>query len=567
MRKRKSSPPFPLPGKEFIVKRKRKGILPQIGKEFLFKPVAWKKINPLSLAVIPGKDKRSPAFRDEPKEESYLTRPLNILLVYPEYPDTFWSFKYALKFVSKKAAYPPLGLLTMASLLPSSWNKRLVDMNVHPLRERDLVWADYIFISAMVVQQKSVREVISRARRRGIPLVAGGPLFTASYHDYPEIDHFVLNEAEITLPLFLQDFQQGQPRRVYQKKLFPSLQLTPPPLWNLIQFKDYLSMNLQFSRGCPFDCEFCDITALFGRKVRVKSADQVINELEMLYQLGWRGNIFFVDDNFIGNKKVLKKEVLPAMIDWMVKRKHPFSFNTEASINLSDDDELMSLMIQAGFVSVFVGIESPDLNSLQECHKVQNLKRDLLDSVRKLQQAGLEVTGGFIVGFDSDSPDIFSQQIEFIQKSKIITAMVGLLNAPRNTRLYRRLKKEGRLLPQLSGNNTDFTMNFIPKMDYETLINGYRQLIEGIYSYKPYYQRVKNYLAERTSVIRRPFRLRLYHLQALARSMFLLGIKDRGRFYYWKLFFWSLIRQPTKFPQAIIFSIYGYHFRKVLRLQ
>ena len=500
-------------------------------------------------------------------ENSSLEKNLKILLVYPEYPETFWSFRYALQFVSKRAAYPPLGLLTVASLLPPSWPKRLVDLNVRPLKDSDIAWADYVFISAMVVQKKSAQDVIRRCRQQGVRIVAGGPLFTEYWADYPEVDHLILNEAEITLPLFLQDLRQGNPQKVYQSSDFPALSLTPPPLWSLIRFRDYMSMNLQFSRGCPFDCEFCDITALYGRRVRVKSAEQVINELEILYELGWRGNIFFVDDNFIGNKKVLKKEVLPAMIEWMRKRKHPFSFNTEASINLSDDDELIQMMVKAGFVSVFVGIESPALDSLKECHKFQNINRDLLGSVRKLQAYGLEVTGGFIVGFDHDPPHIFHKQIEFIQKSKIVTAMVGLLNAPRNTRLYQRLKKEGRLLPHLTGNNTDFTINFIPKMDYQVLIDGYRKIIEGIYSCRPYYQRVKEYLAQKSLSVRRPFRLRLYHLEALIKSIFLLGIKDKGRLYYWKLFWWTLLRKPTQFPQAIIFSIYGYHFRKVFRLQ
>lgn len=500
-------------------------------------------------------------------ENSSKERNFNILLVYPEYPETFWSFRYALQFVSKKAAYPPLGLLTVAALLPNHWPKRLVDLNVRPLKDSDIAWADYVFISAMVVQKKSVQEIIQRCRQKGVPIVVGGPLFTEYYRDYPDVDHFILNEAEVTLPLFLEDLKKGNPQKVYQSPKFPSLSHTPPPLWSLIRFKDYMSMNLQFSRGCPFDCEFCDITALFGRRVRVKSAEQVINELEILYELGWRGNVFFVDDNFIGNKQILKKEVLPAMIDWMRKRKHPFSFNTEASINLSDDDELIKMMIKAGFVSVFVGIESPALDSLKECHKFQNIKRDLLACVRKLQRSGLEVTGGFIVGFDHDPPNIFRKQIEFIQQSKIVTAMVGLLNAPRNTRLYQRLKKEGRILPQLSGNNTDFTINFIPKMDYKTLIDGYRKIIEGVYSYRPYYQRVKKYLAQKSSTIKRPLRLRIYHLKALVKSIFLLGIKDKGRFYYWKLFWWTLLRKPSKFPQATIFSIYGYHFRKVFRLQ
>ena len=570
MNKRKTQLFFSLrPGKELMVNRNQQESFSSADSKDLLSGGPWSKINPLSSEnpAKEGKIKPREKKGGSKKHQTSFKPSPNILLVYPEYPATFWSFKYALQFVSKKAAYPPLGLLTMAALLPPHWKKRLIDLNVRPLTNRDLAWADYVFISAMVVQQESVKQILAVTQERNFPVVAGGPLFTASHQDYPEIDYFVLNEAEATLPLFLEDLQRGYPRRVYQTNNFPSLQLTLPPLWELIQFKDYLSMNLQFSRGCPFDCEFCDITTLFGRKVRVKSATQIIVELERLFQLGWRGNIFFVDDNFIGNKKVLKKEVLPAMISWMRKRKYPFSFNTEASINLSDDEELMKLMIQAGFVSVFVGIESPDLNSLQECHKVQNLKRDLLASVRRIQQTGLEVTGGFIVGFDNDSPSIFKQQIDFIQKSRIITAMVGLLNAPRHTRLYQRLKKEGRLLPHLSGNNTDFTMNFVPKMDYKILIKGYRRLIEGIYSYQPYYQRVKNYLAEKTFVLKRPFRLRLYHLQALLKSIFLLGIKDKGRFYYWKLFFWSLLHRPTSFPQAIIFSIYGYHFRKVLRLR
>jgi radical SAM superfamily enzyme YgiQ (UPF0313 family) len=518
---------------------------------------------------------------------------MKIVLVYPRYPDTFWSFKYALKFISKKAIHPPLGLLTVAAMLPRDWEKKLVDMNVTTLMDKDLKGADFVFISAMAIQKASVKEVISRCKKMGIKIVAGGPLFTTGYEEFKGVDYFVLNEAEITLPLFLEDLRNGSAKyiypvrenldkmnagypqksisnRVYTSKEFADIEKTPIPLWGLVNMKKYVSMNLQYSRGCPFNCEFCDITNLFGRGVRTKSKDQILAELESLYFQGWRGEVFFVDDNFIGNKRKLKSEILPAIIKWMETKRHPFSFSTEASVDLADDEELRQLMVKAGFNSVFVGIETPNEESLAECNKFQNKNRDLVACVKKIQKSGLQVTGGFIVGFDNDPPSIFERQIDFIQKSGIITAMVGLLNAPRGTRLCQRLIKENRLLKDISGDNTDFSINFIPKMNYEILINGYKRIISGIYSPKPYYERVKRFLKEYKSSQKLHWhfgyiRFHFGYSGAFFKSIWFLGIKDKARVHYWKLFFWSLFRRPRLFPLIITYAIYGFHFREVFK--
>jgi len=493
--------------------------------------------------------------------QEILTPTMNVLLVYPEFPDTFWSFKYALQFVSKKASNPPLGLVTVAAMLPREWNLRLIDMNVKSLRSQDLDWADMVMISAMVVQRKSAQEVIARAKKFGLLVVAGGPLFTAEYGSFPEVDHFVLNEAELTLPPFLADLARGTPQRVYASSEYADIQQTPVPRWDLLDFRNYDSMSIQFSRGCPFNCEFCNITALLGHRPRTKTAAQLIAELEGLYVAGWRRNVFIVDDNFIGNKKVLKSDILPALIEWR-RDKTGFLFLTEASINLADDPELTRMMVQAGFTQVFVGIETPDENALAECHKTQNKGRNLLQAVKTLQRAGLQVMGGFIVGFDSDTESIFQRQIHFIQESGIVTAMVGLLQAPYGTKLYDRMQKEGRLADEMTGDNADGTTNIIPKMDLKFLKRGYHQIMEQIYSPRLFYERVKTFLQEynpgRASV-----RIEWQEFLALFRSIYHLGIRGQERLYYWKLFFWSLFRQPRKFPLAITFSIYGYHFRKV----
>jgi radical SAM superfamily enzyme YgiQ (UPF0313 family) len=490
---------------------------------------------------------------------------LKILFVNPSYPDTFWSFRHALKFISKKATFPPLGLLTVAAMLPEEWEKKLVDMNTTTLTDKDIKWADYVFIGAMVVQQESAKEVINRCNKLDTKIVAGGPYFTIAHRDFAfdNVDHLVLDEAENTLPPFLEDLAKGRAEHVYTSKERPDITQTPIPLWTLINHKKYSSMNIQYSRGCPFNCEFCDIIILNGHNPRTKSSEQMLAELEALYQQDWQGGVFIVDDNFIGNKKKLKAEILPAIIHWMKERKYPFSFLTEASMNLADDEELMRLMVEAGFDTVFVGIESPNEESLKECNKLPNKDRDLVASVKKIQNHGFQVLGGFIVGFDSDPLSIFKSQINFIQKSGIVTAMVGLLIAPPETRLYKRLQKENRLLPGGSGDNTDFSINFIPKMNYEVLVTGYKHILDTIYSPKQYTERIKTFLKEYKPRRKRKGKLQLCQIQALLKSVWILGIKERGRIYYWKLLASTLLRHPQSFALSVSFAIQAFHFRKV----
>jgi radical SAM superfamily enzyme YgiQ (UPF0313 family) len=487
---------------------------------------------------------------------------MNILLISPEFPDTFWSFKYALKFIRKKAAYPPLGLLTVAAMLPDEYNKRLLDVNVDALSDSDLAWADIAFIGAMAVQRDSAKHIIARCREADLKVVAGGPLFTAEPEAFEEVDHLVLDEAELTLPSFLKDLKNDRLKKIYRASGFCDLDHTPSPAWNLIDMKKYASMSIQFSRGCPFNCDFCNVTVLFGHRPRLKTAQQVIAELDRMYGAGWRGNIFFVDDNFIGNKRYLKTRLLPALIEWRQDKKGCVFF-TEASINLADDDELMELMVKAGFDSVFVGIESPNDDSLTECQKIQNKNRNLLNDVKIMQRAGLQVQGGFIVGFDSDTPSTFQQLIDFIQNSGIVTAMVGLLQAPPGTRLFERLKKGNRLrVMTISGDNVDGTTNINPRMGLDQLMNGYRQVMGHIYSPKHYYRRVRVFLKEFGNS-KTDTRLDLQRFLALFRTSIRLGILGKERFQYWYLMTWTLVRKPRLIPLTITLAIYGYHFRRI----
>jgi radical SAM superfamily enzyme YgiQ (UPF0313 family) len=489
---------------------------------------------------------------------------MKVLLIYPKFPDTFWSFTYALPFIGKKAAFPPLGLLTVAALLPDNFEKRLIDVNVDSFTDKDLLWADMVFVGGMAVQRKSAKQIIARCIASNLRVVAGGPLFTAEPDEFGEVDHLVLDEAELTLPAFLSDLENGQPKKIYRASGFCDLSETPTPSWDLVKMKRYASMNIQFSRGCPFKCEFCNVTSLFGHRPRLKTPQQVMAELERIYATGWRSNIFFVDDNFIGNKQYLKTKLLPAIIDWR-KDKKGCVFFTEASINLADDPELLDMMVKAGFDSVFIGIESPDDACLTECHKTQNKNRNLLQNVKIIHNAGLQVMGGFIVGFDSDRPSIFQRQIDFIQQSGIVTAMVGMLQAPPGTRLFDRLLRENRVVDTFSGDNVDGTTNIIPRMGLDRLLDGYQSIMKHIYSPKNYYRRVRHFLKE----IKAPditIPIDVQRILAFFRSSFWLGFWGKERFHYWQLLFWTLLRKPRLVPLAVTLAIYGHHYRKICEL-
>ena len=486
---------------------------------------------------------------------------MNILLISPQTPDTFWSFKHVLRFVSKRASFPPLGLLTVAAMLPAEWDLRLVDLNVKRLKEADLRWADVVMVSAMIVHKDSVRSIAAQCRDQGKPVIAGGPLFTTGYEAFPEIAHFVLGEAEEIMPLVVEDLRHNRLQHIYKAPRWPDLAQTPVPRWDLIDLRHYVTMPVQFSRGCPFNCEFCDIIVMNGRVPRTKPPAQLIAELEALRVRGWKEMVFIVDDNFIGDKQ-RTRELLGEMVAWRRRTGAEMGFLTEASVNLADDEGLCALMVEAGFTKVFVGIETPSVEALEECRKLQNRGRDLVQAVRLLQQRGLEVMGGFIIGFDSDKSDIFKRQFEFIQRSGVVTAMVGLLTALPQTRLYNRLKKEGRLETETSGNNTDTALNFKPRLNREFLQSGYRDLMKKLYEPKAYYQRVRTFLQNhKTSAP--ALRLSRADFMAFVKSLWLLGVWYRGRVAYWRFFIGTLLRRPSQFRQAIEFAILGYHFRRV----
>jgi radical SAM superfamily enzyme YgiQ (UPF0313 family) len=490
---------------------------------------------------------------------------MNILLIYPEFPDTFWSFKHALKIVNKKASLPPLGLLTVAAMLPANWQKRVIDLNVSALTTDDIAWAEMVFVSAMAVQQESARKVIDFCNKSGVTVVAGGPLFTSEHAAFPTVDHFVLNEAELTLQSFLEDLAEGSPKKVYTTELFPDITKTPAPLWNLLDMKKYASMAIQFSRGCPYQCDFCNVTALLGHKIRTKTSDQIITELDSMKRLGWKSSVFFVDDNFIANKTYLKKELLPRLIEWQNGNRTTTHFYTECSINLADDNELMLLMVEAGFTMVFIGIETPDDIALHACGKQHNTSRNMLDNIRKIQQAGMEVQGGFIVGFDSDTPSIFQKQIDFIQKSGIVTAMVGILQALPGTKLYERMQKEGRLLHNSSGDNADSNTNFVPIMDPDLLRKGYTDMMNQLYAPKYFYKRIRTLLREYQAP-RFKKRVSMEELMTFARSTLFLGVIGKERVQYWNMLIWTFFNSQQSLALAVRLAIYGHHFRKVCQL-
>ncbi len=493
-----------------------------------------------------------------------------ILLVYPKMPSTYWGFQYSVKFIGKKTTYPPLGLMTVAALIPPEYDLKLVNLNSESLKESDIAGADFVFISAMIVQKESFEEVVKLSRKHNKTVVAGGPYPTVLHADIEGVDHFVLDEAEMTLPDFFRDLKAGNPAKIYRSKERPAIALAPIPRFDLIKINDYVSMALQFSRGCPFNCEFCDIIELFGRVPRTKSPEQFIKELETVYETGYRGSVFIVDDNFIGNKFAVKQLLRPLGI-WQKEKEYPFTFMTEASVNLAEDEELMDLMAEALFEGVFLGIETPSEESLLLANKTQNTKIKLLDSIHKIQRKGLEVSAGFILGFDSDKDDIFDRQINFINDAAIPMAMVGLLAALGQTQLYTRLLKENRILNETSGNHTHaLELNFIPKMAADKLIEGYKKVISTVYDPPVYFERCydlinilpNNYISAKRVTLSNI----LTYGYAFIRSLILQGFGSYG-FTYFKFLARVLIKKPGRFAQAVKFAIFGYHFIKITEKQ
>jgi radical SAM superfamily enzyme YgiQ (UPF0313 family) len=487
---------------------------------------------------------------------------MKVLLVYPEFPDTYWSFRHALTLEGKRAAFPPLGLLTVSAMLPPEWERRLVDLNVRALKESDIEWADMVLASAMIVQRESLERVVSLCKARGKRVVVGGPYVSTSAEQLPEADHIFVGEAEATLPEFLEDFARGEAKPVYRAAERPALTATPVPDFRLADLRHYSAMSVQYSRGCPFQCEFCDIIEIYGRVPRTKTNEQLLAELDALRGAGWRGSVFIVDDNFIGNKRNVKR-LLPELIEWTDRHGRAFSFYTEASVNLAEDDALLGMMREANFRRVFLGIETPVEESLKEAQKGQNTRRDLLESVRKIQSYGMEVMAGFIVGFDHDPEDIFERQIEFIRESAIPLAMVGLLTALPDTQLWRRLKREGRLLKESLGQNTEECLNFVPRMDRVRLVEGYKKILSTIYSPAEYYQRALDCLSHLTQGPAPRRSNLLADARALGRVVLTLGIRDRAR-----ADFWRYLRRATKahrhnFAHAVTLAAMGYHFRKL----
>jgi radical SAM superfamily enzyme YgiQ (UPF0313 family) len=486
---------------------------------------------------------------------------MKALLIYPTFPETFWSFKSILKFISRKAAFPPLGLLTVASMMPDEWDMKLVDMNVKDLKEEDLLWADVVFISAMFVQRESAREVVDWCKSLGKKTVAGGPLFTTGMDNFMDIDHILPYETENTFPQFLRDLESGDLQHIYYPTDRPEITKTPVPRWSLIRLRDYATMAIQFSRGCPFNCEFCDIIVINGRQVRTKSPEQMLTEFNALQDHGWKDSVFVVDDNFIGNKANVKR-LLPELIKWQQERNYPFKLFTQASTNLADDEELMQMMSTANFFKVFLGIETPSVDSLKECSKLQNATRDIESSVKVIHQHGMQVMGGFIVGFDSDTESIFETQKRFIQQIGVVAAMVGILTAMPQTRLWKRLKEEGRLLHESNG-DVDGTCNFIPKMDRDTLVNGYRQLLATIYSPSAYYKRINVFIKSYKHTVRGP--IGKDDIRALLKSTWEIGVLSRARLHYWMLLLRTTLTKASAVPVAIELAIYGEHFQNFAR--
>jgi len=491
-----------------------------------------------------------------------------VLLVWPDFPVTYWGFQYALEIFGRKAMHPPLGLITVAALCPSEWEYRLVDLNVEPLTDAQIRWADMVFVSGMGIQQRSMFEILDRARALGKMTVLGGPFASGNAERLAgKADVMVLDEAEITIHPFLEDLQKGELKPVYRTDRKPDIKESPVPRFDLLKLSAYSTIDVQFSRGCPFNCEFCDIIALYGRFPRTKSPEAVLREFDALFDLGYRGAVFLVDDNFIGNK-VAVKELLAQLIAWMQEHSYPFFLTTEATVNLAEDDELLSALPLAGFKRVFVGVETPSKESLKGSQKLLNARIDMVEAVHKIIDKGLEVTAGFIVGFDADTPDIFDRQIEFIERAGIPWAMVGTLTAIPKTQMWYRLEKEGRILGYADGDQFG-RPNFRTKMDPKTLYEGYMKILRTIYDPDNYYERVLTVLGRHSRANFPKIRMTSYPIikivALLLKAIVVLGVLSSYRRSFWRFVGRVLRYHPRQITLAMTDSIMGHHFIRYTR--
>jgi len=483
---------------------------------------------------------------------------------------SFWNYQDVCKIVGAKYPAAPLGLLTLAALLPQHWTFKLVDENVEPLLDEHLKWADIVCTGGMLPQQKSMLEFITRAHHLNCTLVVGGPDPTSQPDTYKEADFLVLGEGEVTVPLFLQALQNGAKKGIFKSEEKADMSVAVVPRYDLIRFRDYIMIGVQFIRGCPYNCEFCDIIELFGRVPRYKTTSQVIKELQNIYDLGHRGHVDFVDDNFIGNKKKAK-ELLREIKKWTISHKYPFYFSTEASINLADDDELLQLMKDIDFRYVFLGIETPENETLAIYQKNQNVNKSVEEAVRKIMSYGIVVNGGYIIGFDSESPTIADIMISSIQNSGICMAMLGLLYALPNTQLTRRLESEGRLFQDASKSISEFDidqstsgLNFITKKPRIEIINNYVRVIKYIYDPSNFYKRIiYNGLNLKPDYKFKPgFSTWLIYIGSFLMVCRKVGFNNKTGYLYWKMFFTVLFRNTKAIEAAINLAAMYIHFQK-----
>lgn len=492
------------------------------------------------------------------------TTPFRVLLVWPRFPPSFWSWQDTVDAVGRKATVSPLGLITVAAMCPPHWQLRLIDEAVEPIRDEDILAADLVMVSAMEIQKQAVAELLARVRRLGRRSVIGGPYATSHSQALVGLaDHVVAGEVEERFSEVAAAIEAGRAEPLYVFTEKPDVSQSPVPRFDLLKLDAYTGMSVQFSRGCPFQCEFCDIIVLYGRKPRTKPPEQLLKELDALKAAGWGGEVFIVDDNFIGNH-VRAKELLVQLKGWQQQRGYPFSFYTEASVNLSQRVDLMQAMVEANFQYVFLGLETPSEEALSETRKFQNLKGSLLDSVRTIQDHGIWVIGGFIVGFDADDATIFERQLQFIEAAAIPWAMVGLLHALRNTALYDRLKKEDRLLPEGSSGDNLSLPNFRTVLSPHQLVGGYAFLLRKLYSPKAYFQRALRSLEQwKPRSPQRPPKVSWrFALRGFLGGIWHLGLRSHYRAEFWRTFasmLWRWWWDPVRMYHGFSILLAGRH--------